>query len=140
MAEPIFPIENFRLLFPEFITIPDENVLAQSEMALCFLTSRGCSCSEQMWLLLTAHLLMIAAQIAGGGGGVSGAPTSASIGKISVSFAAPASTSDWSHWLSLTPYGQQFTALNRACNTASYVGGRGERSGFRVVRGKFPRG
>ena len=82
---------------------------------------------------------MIAVQIANGDG-IAGAPTSATIGKISVSFAAPTSTSDWSHWLSITPYGQQFLALYRACNTAGYVGGRPERSGFRVVGGKFPRG
>lgn len=134
-----FPLEKFRLLYPQFAEVSDETVEAQAEMALCFAGARGCSCSSQMWMLLTAHLLQLAANMAANGGGVSGPVTSSSIGKVSVSFAAPPVGTDWNYWLSLSPYGTQFAALYQACNTASYVGGRAERAGFRVVGGRFPR-
>lgn len=134
-----FPLEKFRLLYPQFAEVSDETVEAQAEMALCFAGARGCSCSEQMWMLLTAHLLQLAANMAANGGGVAGPVTGSSIGKVSVSFASPPVGTDWNYWLALTPYGLQFAALYQACNVASYVGGRGERAGFRVVGGRFPR-
>lgn len=139
MAAPVFPLATFRLLFPQFAAVSDEAVLAQSEMALCFAGARGCTCSDQMWMLLTAHLLQLAASMAANGGGVAGPVTGSSIGKVSVSFAAPPVGTDWNYWLALTPYGLQFAALYQACNVGSYVGGRGERAGFRVVGGRFQR-
>lgn len=136
---PTFPLAKFRALFPQYDEVPDDTVEAQAEMAWCFAQGRGCSCSSQMWLLLTAHLLAVAANMADNGGAVAGVVTSTSIGKISVSFAAPPAGSDWSYWLQLSPYGQQFLALYQVCSSApAYVGGRQERAGFRVVGGVFP--
>lgn len=140
MADPVFPLDKFRALFPQFVDVADATVEAQAEMAMCFVGARGCTCSSQMWLLLTAHLLYLSAQMVASGGGVAGPVTSSSIGKVSVSFAAPAVGTDWNYWLALSPYGQQFAALYQSCNTGSYVGGRAERRGFRVVGGRFPGG
>ena len=133
-----FPLAKFRLLFSQFVDVSDEAVLAQTEMALCFAGARGCHCSDQMWMLLTAHLLQLSTQMASGNG-VTAPVASSAIGKVSVSFVAPPVGTDWNYWLALTPYGTQFAALYQACNVASYVGGRGERKGFRVVGGRFPR-
>lgn len=136
---PTFPLDKFRALFPQFVDVSDATVEAQAEMAWCFAGARGCSCSDQMWMLLTAHLLQLAANMAANKGAIAGPVTSSSIGKVSVSFAAPPVGTDWNYWLALSPYGTQFAALYQACNTASYVGGRAERAGFRVVGGVFPR-
>lgn len=139
MDAPAFPLERFRALYPQFDEVPDETVEAQAEMAWCFAAGRGCRCNMSMWLLLTAHLLSLAAQAASKEGAAPGAVTSASVGKVSVSFAAPPAGSDWSHWLRLSPYGQQFLAMYQVCSAGgSYVGGRRERAGFRVVGGVFP--
>lgn len=133
-----FPLALFRLLYPQFAAVSDEVVLATAQMALCFTAERGCKCTEQMWLLMVAHLLQLAANAAGGGGSI-GQLSGATIDKVSVSFAMPPATTAWSYWLNGTPFGQQFAALMSRCNSGGfYVGGRGERAGFRVVGGGFP--
>lgn len=134
----IFPLEKFRLTFPLLNSVPNETVLAQSELALCFASARGCTCSEMMWMLLTAHLLQLMANASTGA--ANGIQTSATVGKVSVSFAAPPATTGWGFWLNLSPYGAQFMMLYQSCSVASYVGGRAERSGFRIVGGRFPHG
>jgi hypothetical protein len=92
-----------------------------------------------MWLLMVAHLLQLAANGAAGNGSI-GQLSGASIDKVSVSFAMPPATDAWSYWLNGTPFGQQFAALMKRCQgSAFYVGGRGERAGFRVIGGGFPR-
>lgn len=134
-----FPLALFRLLYPQFAAVSDEVVLATAQLALCFTTERGCKCTEQMWLLMVAHLLQLAANAAGGGSGGVGYLASATIDKVSVSFAMPPATTAWAFWLNGTPFGQQFAALMARCNSGGfYVGGRGERAGFRVVGGGFP--
>lgn len=135
-----FPLALFRLMYPQFAAVSDEVVLATAQMALCFTTERGCKCTEQMWLLMVAHLLQLAANAAGGGGTTPiGQLSGASIDKVSVSFAMPPATTAWAYWLNGTPFGQQFAALMARCNAGGfYVGGRGERAGFRVVGGGFP--
>ena len=135
-----FPLALFRLLYPQFNEVSDEVVLATAELALCFTTERGCKCTEQMWLLMVAHLLQLAANAAGGGGTTPiGQLSSATIDKVTVSFAMPPATTAWAYWLNGTPFGQQFAALMARCNAGGfYVGGRGERAGFRVVGGGFP--
>ena len=134
-----FPLALFRTLYPQFAAVSDEVVLATAKMALCFTSERGCQCSEPMWLLMVAHLLQLAANGAAGNGTV-GQLSGASIDKVSVSFAMPPATTPWAFWLNGTPFGQQFAALMSRCNAGGmYVGGRGERAGFRVVGGGFPR-
>lgn len=134
-----FPLALFRTLYPQFNAVSDEVVLAVAQQALCFTSERGCKCTEQMWLLMVAHLLQLAANGAAGNGSI-GQLSGASIDKVSVSFAMPPSTDAWSYWLNGTPFGQQFAALMKRCQGgAFYVGGRGERAGFRVIGGAFPR-
>lgn len=134
-----FPLALFRTLYPQFSAVSDEVVLAVAQQALCFTSERGCQCTEQMWLLMVAHLLQLAANAAAGNGSV-GQLSGASIDKVSVSFAMPPATDAWSYWLNGTPFGQQFAALMKRCQGAAfYVGGRSERAGFRVIGGGFPR-
>jgi hypothetical protein len=136
---PEFPLALFRTLYPQFAAVSDEVVLATAQMALCFTSERGCSCSEQMWILMVAHMLQLAANAAAGNGAI-GQLSGASIDKVSVSFAMPPATTSWAYWLNGTPFGQQFAALMNRCQAGGmYVGGRGERAGFRVVGGGFPR-
>lgn len=134
-----FPLAKFRTLYPMFDNITDETVLAVSGQALCYTSDRGCNCSEQMWLLMVAHLLQLARNTASGGGTAQGQLSSATIDKVSVAFVAPPSTSAWTYWLNGSPYGQQFAALLAACAGGGfYVGGLPERSAFRSVFGVFP--
>lgn len=132
----IFPLKKFRLLFPQFDQYADDLVLAVSDWAQCYASGRGCKCSEQMWLLMTAHLLWLRLQSESGNAGQSGAIASASIDKVSVSFQAPTATDSWAHWLNMSPFGQQFMALLKVCNAGGfYVGGNPERDAFRNVYG-----
>ena len=136
---PEFPLAKFRLLYPQFDAVTDETVHAVAEQGLCFTSARGCTCSEQMWMLMVAHLLLLAANAAAGGNTGGGQLASATIDKVSVSFVAPPSTSSWAYWLNGSPYGQQFAALLAACSSGGfYVGGLPERSAFRSVGGIFP--
>jgi hypothetical protein len=136
----MFDLDSFRSLYPQFATLTDDQVLATSAQAQCFLTDQGCDCSAHMWLLMVAHMLTLGRQASTGG--VSGQVTSASIDKVSVSFAAPPSGNDaWAYWLSLTPFGVQLRALLKRCTAGGfYFGGLPERAGFRSVGGVFPRG
>ncbi|GAB1830099.1 DUF4054 domain-containing protein [Achromobacter xylosoxidans] len=136
-----FPLAKFRILFPMFNAIPDDVVLAVAEWAQCYASGRGCKCDEQLWMLITAHLLQLRLNASRGNGGLPGALASATIDKVSVSFQAPPATDSWSHWLNLTPYGQQFLALSKSCTAGGlYVGGLPERAAFRNVGGLSIRG
>lgn len=135
---PEFPLATFRILYPQFAALSDEEVLAYAVQAECFVTLYGCACSEQLWMLMVAHMLALKAKDAAGS---SGQVASASIDGVSVSFSVPASTDAWSYWLNGTPFGQQFSALNRRCNSGgAYAGAYPERAGFRNVGGVFPLG
>lgn len=136
-----FPLAQFRILYPVFVAVLDDVVLAWSVQAECLLRDRECACEGTEWMLLTAHLMAVNG-LAGGG---SDAPTvgniaSASIDKVSVSFTAPPAGDDWSFWLGSTPYGKQFLALAARCRPAGgiYSGSLPERHAFRSVYGIFP--
>lgn len=136
-----FPLDKFRILYPQFEGKSDVEVLAFAEQALCFVSLYGCTCSEQLWVLMVAHMLTLQAMAASGSNG--GQVASASIDGVSVSFVAPTSTDAWSYWLNGTPFGQMFAALNRRCNSGlsgAYVGAFPERAAFRNVGGRFPLG
>lgn len=134
---PDFPLAKFRILYPQFETADDETVLALAEEALCYVSIR-CVCGRSLWMLLVAHMLQLMFDAEDGAVAV-GAVTSASISSVSVSIAAPTSKSAWGHWLNLTPWGQQFQALFRRCNSGGrYAGPFPERAAFRNVGGRFP--
>ena len=136
MAE--FPLATFRLLYPAFAQATDEVVLATADTALCYVSERGCKCSEAMWMLMVAHLLFLAA-LGAQGQFTPGMLAGATIDKVTVSFAMPAQTTPWAFWLNRSPYGQQFAALLSKCSAVGfYVGGSPERAAFRTVGGVFP--
>ena len=122
-----------------FDSVPDATVQAAATSALCLIGQDGCDCDVQMWQLMVAHLLYIQGQVATGNGGA-GAVTSATIDKVSVSFAAPPfGTSAYKFWLFKSPYGGQLLAMLDRCSKGGvYVGGLPERSAFRSVGGVFP--
>jgi len=135
----MFSLEVFRRLYPQFAEISDEQVLDTADQAECFLTSYGCKCTDQMLILMVAHLLALG--IKERDGGVAGQVTGATVDKVSVSIAPPPSRDMWSYWLGLTPYGMQLMALLKVCTAGGlYVGGLPERAAFRSVGGIFPRG
>lgn len=132
-----FVLATFRALYPQFDTVADATVLAQSLQADCYI---GSTCSDACGLyLMVAHLLQLAANGAAGTPG--GQITSASIDKVSVTVAAaPGATNSYIYWLNSTPYGQQLAALLARCSVGgAHVGGLPERAAFRSVGGVFPR-
>ena len=133
-----FPLATFRLLYGAFTETPDDVVLATAGTALCYVSERGCKCSEAMWMLMVAHLLFLAG-LNPAGQFTPGMLAGATIDKVTVSFALPAQTSPWAFWLNRSPYGQQFAALLAKCAAPGfYVGGSPERAAFRTVGGVFP--
>lgn len=135
----VFDLSAFRTAYPVFDSVPDATVQAAATSALCLIGQDGCDCDVQMWQLMVAHLLYIQGQVATGNGNA-GAVTSATIDKVSVSFAAPPfGTSAYKFWLFKSPYGGQLLALLDRCSKGGvYVGGLPERSAFRSVGGVFP--
>lgn len=147
MAQQVLDIPTFRLLFPEFANstkFPDPYIQAQWDVAVTYIGDTG------GWLLadvavgtalnyLTAHLMKLNVMIAaGGGGGVTGVVTGATIDKVSVQLAAPTTKSGWQYWLAQTPYGTQLWAfLSMKSAGGLYIGGRPERRAFRKVYGNF---
>ena len=135
----VFDLSAFRTAYPVFDSVPDATVQAAATSALCLIGQDGCDCDVQMWQLMVAHLLYIQGQVATGNGNA-GAVTSATIDKVSVSFAAPPfGTSAYKFWLFKSPYGGQLLAMLDRCSKGGvYVGGLPERSAFRSVGGVFP--
>lgn len=140
-----FPIEVFRELYPQFPRMPnypDTVVKALAEQAKCYFNIGSCSvkCLDQLWMLVTAHLLYLRQKTLDsandGSNPAAGVITSATIDKVSVSFAAPPSDgSSNTHWFNLTPYGQQYLVLNKRCNSGvRSIGGSTIRHSFGRVR------
>lgn len=133
-----FPLADFRLLYPQFDEVSNDVVLLIAEQASCYMGIHSCSCGNQGWMLLTAHILYLRNALSTGNS-QPGMLTGATIGSVTVSFQAPASADGWSHWLNQSPFGQQFLAFSKACfGGIRYVGGLPERSAFRSVGGLFP--
>lgn len=119
-----FPLAQFRILYPAFADVDDPAVLAVAEAAECYLPSGCDGCADQLWMLAAAHMLKLRADEESGNASV-GAVTAASVGSVSVSFAAaPVGTSAQKAWWAITPYGLQFLALRKRCaGLPRYVGG-----------------
>ena len=134
----MFPLAQFRILYPAFSSLSDAIVLATAEQAKCYLSANGCKCDDQGWMLMVAHLLSLRPSTSGGSAPASGQVVSASVGGVSVSYAqAPQGSSSFKHWLNGTPYGQQLLALLGKCSTGGrYYGGLPETRAFRRWRGR----
>lgn len=132
-------ITTFRLLFPEFAdpaAFPDDYLSAQYDTSITYL---GANFEVAGLRFLTAHFLKLNVMMtAGGGAGVTGVVTGATIDKVSVTMAAPPIRSGWQQWLAQTPYGAQLWALLSLRSAGGlYIGGRPERQAFRKVGGNF---
>ena len=142
-----FNIPLFRERFPAFaseITYPDALLQGYFDTSLCYIDNAkaGClseACREQGLFAMTAHLCLLSSMITQGRGKTPGVKTGSSVGSVSVSMVAPPfGSSEWSYWLNITPYGQQFIALLSAQIAGGlYIGGRCERGAFRKVGGGF---
>lgn len=139
MEASTFPLQSFRVLRPQFSGVPDDDIYILALSALNYFSSCRGVCTNELWMLVVAHMLDLNQQIAEGAA-PTGVVTSVTMDKISVSFSAPPAGSDWSHWFKMTTYGQQFLALIKRCSVPQYFGGAGERSAFRGVGGRFTRG
>lgn len=134
-------IQAFRKKYPQFvdeIKYPDEYLQNLWEFAEC-LISFVCKCGEKVRELLVAHLASLDPNKNGeGGNGSSGVIASASIDKISVSFAQNPTSSEYLWWLNKTYYGQLLAMILKGCSVGGdYIGGSRERAGFRKIGGGF---
>lgn len=136
----MFPLELFRKLYPQFAQYDDEIVLYLSESAECYMNDcMRDKCKDNAWLLIVAHLLQLKVNAETNTSGNQIA--SATIDKVSVSYSVTSSGNQSQDWFNLTPFGKEFLVLlQRKCGSVKYVGGYPERSGFRIVGGRFPRG
>jgi hypothetical protein len=137
---PQFDLAKFRILFPQFDSVTGAVVTAVAEQAACYISS-ACAggCGVELLNLMVAHMLALREQIATGGGK---AITSASMGGVSVSMAQPAKADDRKTWLFMTPFGQQYLALESKCVSGRaaaglYFGNLPENRGFRKIGGVF---
>ena len=130
-----FSLASFRALYPAFAGVDDAVVLAVSESAACYVSGSKECCESQLWMLATAHLLQLQAD-SQAGDSKTGALTSATVGSVSVGFAAPPAGTQSAHWFNTTTYGAQYLVLNKRCNGAPrYIGGSAVRSSIRGYRG-----
>ncbi|XAO54126.1 head to tail adaptor [Yersinia phage vB_YenM_P744] len=143
----MFSIPVFRAQFPAFtstIVWPDETIQLAYEMSGCYVdaaeTWYSCTkCRDLITNLITAHLLLLNGSAIAPANGTAGKVASASVGSVSVSFVDVTSgKSQFSIWLSKTPYGEQLLVLfSKVVAGGFYVGGSPERRGFRKVGGRF---
>ncbi|MEY0016937.1 DUF4054 domain-containing protein [Providencia rettgeri] len=138
MSTSPFPLRKFRLLYTEFASVSDEEVLAHADDALGFFSFCCEKHGNHQWLLVVAHLLYLKNERADSES-VSAIVTGVTIDKVSVSMASPSVGTNRDYWFGLSDYGKQFLAALR-CSALKYYGGMGERTAFRGVGGQFPRG
>ena len=142
-----FDVAVFRAQFTAFAdttAYPDATLSAFFDTATCYISNEDKGrltgdCRLRALNLMTAHLVFISDLVAAGG--TPDFVTSSSVGSVSVTVQPPENKNQWQWWLSLTPYGQQLHALLGAVSVGGFlVGGRRERSSFRVAGGGFPSG
>lgn len=118
-------LATFRALFPEFATVPDATVQLYLDDALDHLSVGAWGrCYAKAVLNYAAHELALAqaraASAVDTGGGVvvpqTGVLASGSEEGISFAFAQSSTPKSFTQeWLSQTPYGQAYLALQRQC-------------------------
>lgn len=138
---------RFRALFPEFASAATYSDAALQfrwdAEAVVYVSDENCgdlTGSKRAYAVqcMLAHLLRLSSLAAANPSGPAGVVTGATIDKVSVTLAPPASRSEWGLWLAQTPYGQQLAALLSAQAAGGfYVGGKPERAAFRKVGGLF---
>lgn len=146
MTTLTFDIPLFRQQFPQFAsetTYPDALLQMYWDMAVCYISDQDYgflsgSCRQLAINLMVAHLTVLS-QLDAEGDIVGGSlEQSATVDKVSVSLTPPPNKSQYSWWLSQTPYGQQLQALlSSKIAGGFYAGGLPERSAFRKVGGIF---
>lgn len=110
MEASTFPLTSFRVLYPSFNGLSDDDIYIIAQSALNYFSPCRGVCTNELWMLVVAHMLSLRKWIADDES-PTGVVTSVTIDKVSVSFSAPPAGSDWSHWFKMTTYGQQFLAL-----------------------------
>lgn len=119
-------LATFRVLFPEFATVPDAMVQVYLDDALDTLSAGAWGrCYAKAVLNYAAHELALAlarqaSAVDDGSGGVivpqTGVLQSGSEEGISFAFAQSSTPKSFTQeWLSQTPYGQAYLALQRQC-------------------------
>ena len=114
-------LATFRVLYPEFADVPDNVVLIYlDEDEIAFSPGAWGRCYGKAVLLFAAHelALRLARAASVGPGGVipqMGVLQSGHEEGIAFAFAKTAPAGATSEWLSLSPYGAAFAALQRQC-------------------------
>lgn len=102
-------IDDFKAQFPEFPHAQVDQWLPVFESTLCcFYGGPYRGCDKQIILYLLAHMLTV--MTTPGHAGLR-SMSSKSVGSVSVSFGAIASSGTRNDWLGLTKYGQMFLLL-----------------------------
>lgn len=135
-------VTDFRAMFPAFADeteYPDAMVSGFFALAECWLGHYldGCPCNDQIYYLLTAHLLYTRG-IINSGAITGGRVQSSNVGGVSVSMNQVLMKSAWQEWLAGSPYGIELWAfLRMQAGGGRYVGGSRERFGYRKAGGGF---
>lgn len=111
--------------FPEFENAANIDLMIERALNWFDLHCSHLNCSQKQYIifLLTAHFLSQQTAIQNGDT-TGGIQTSASIDKVSVSFATPPYSDAFDYEMNQSPYGQQLLAFfNLQIATPGYIGG-----------------
>lgn len=127
-AVAVFDVTAFRLAYPMFASVTDDQLQAMFDLAGIYLRNDGSGLVRQvsvqttLMYLLTAHLAQMTFGTNGSGAsGIVGRITSASEGSVSVSSDYPTTPSN--AWFLQTPFGASFWQATAAYRTARYIPG-----------------
>jgi len=137
----VFDLPKFRIAFPMFALLQDDQLQSWWDMATATMTSTDGLLlhgeSLQLALtLMTAHLAWLFTRKYPTG--ATGQVSIATEGSVSISMAIPPYRNGWQFWLTQSPFGNQLWALLMIQSAGGlYVGGSPERSAFRKAGGVF---
>lgn len=124
-------LATFRVLFPEFASVPDATVLVFiDEETVGFDKGAWGTCYGKAVMWYAAHELALAQARAASASSQNGSVVIPQTGKLQsgseegISFSFEASTVNKSangEWLAQTPYGQAFLALQRQCLSRAWL-------------------
>lgn len=142
---PSYNDANFRAQFPAFAnttTYPESTLQGYWTTGTAYINENGgpgwCKSAQLQRALdlMCAHLAQIATQLANGQ--PIGVMSAATEGSVSITLQPPPVKSAFGYWLSTTPYGNELRMLlDIVASVGFYVGGSGERAGFRKAGGVF---